>query len=231
MRRLLPHPAPDVDLAEAYAYPASVADGTPWLRANMVASADGAAVGDDGLSGGLSSPADRAVFRALRSLADVVLVGAGTVRAEGYRPARVPVAVVSGRLDVDLAAPLFTAPTHRTVLLTKDDAPADRLAQARAVADVVACGEHRVDPARAVAALVERGHRRLLCEGGPHLLGQVAAAGRLDELCLTLSPLLVSGPAPRVLVGPPVLPPARLRLAHLLEDEGVLFARYLVVRD
>lgn len=225
MRRLLPEPADDVDLASAYAYPPGA---TRWLRANMVTSADGAAAAHDGLSGALSSPADRAVFHLLRDLADVVVVGAGTVRAEGYRPARLPIAVVSGRLDLDLAGPLFTEAEHRTVVLTTASVPAERLAAARAAADVVVCGVDRVDPLLAVAALAERGHRRLLCEGGPRLLGQVAAAGLLDELCLTVAPLLASGEAPRVLFGPPLQPSAPLRLAHLLEEDGTLFARYVV---
>lgn len=223
MRRLLPEPADDVDLAAAYAYPP---EATRWLRATMVASADGAATAADGLSGALSSPADRQVFHLLRDLADVVVVGAGTVRAEGYRPARLPVAIVSGRLDLDLTAPLFTAAEHRSVVLTTAEAPPHRLAKARDVADVVVCGVDRVDPLLAVAALTERGHRRLLCEGGPRLLGQVAAAGLLDELCLTVAPVLASGEAPRVLGGPPLAPAAQLRLGHLLEEDGTLFARY-----
>ncbi|MCU0265656.1 MAG: dihydrofolate reductase family protein [Actinomycetia bacterium] len=228
MRRLLPDPADEVDLADAYAYPAGRAR---WLRANMVASADGAATAADGLSGTLSSPADRRVFHLLRDLADVVVVGAGTVRAEGYRPARLPIAVVSGRLDLDLSAPLLAGTGPRTVVLTTAAVPAERLAAARAVADVVVCGVDRVDPALAVAALAERGHRRLLCEGGPRLLGQLAAAGLLDELCLTIAPLLASGEGPRALAGPPLLPPVPLRLDHLLEEDGALFARYVVRRD
>ncbi len=225
MRRLLPSPSTDVDLVDAYAYPPE----RPWLRANMVASVDGAATAE-GLSGGLSGEADRRVFGVLRSLADVVLVGAGTVRAEGYRPAALPIAVVSNRLDLDLSAPLFTAAAHRTLVLTSGAAVALRLAAVREVADVAICGAERVDPGLAVQALRDRGHARLLCEGGPGLLGQLAVAGLLDELCLTISPVLAGGDASRVLTGLPVAPPARLRLQHLLEDEGFLFARYAVRR-
>lgn len=224
MRRLLPEPSEDVDLAAAYAYP----EGRPWLRANMIASVDGAVTGPDAVSGSLSGPSDRAVFAVLRRAADAVLVGAGTVRAEGYRPAALPIAVVSNRLDLDWSLPLFDAAPHRTVVLTSAAAPADRLAAARAGNDVVLCGDDRVDPARAVAALHERGLTRLLCEGGPVLLAQLAAAGVLDELCLTTAPVLVGGSAGRILAGPD-LDGRPWHLAHLLTDEDSLFARWVRV--
>ena len=102
-------------LAALYAYPDIAPGAAPWLRASMVASVDGAA-SLGGRSGGLSGDADRLVFSVLRSLADVILVGAGTARAEGYRPVRdgevwaslragrapvPPIAVVTGKLDLD----------------------------------------------------------------------------------------------------------------------------------
>ena len=247
MRRLLPT-TPDVTdlttlegLAEAYAYPESVDRGRPWLRANMVASLDGASR-LDGLSDGLSSEADKRIFGVLRALADVVLVGAETVRAEGYRPARaradfaaareangqatVPaIAVVTGRLDLDLTSPLFTEPLVPTLVVTAASAPADALKAAERVADVVVAGDERVDPAAMVAALTERGWTRLLTEGGPGLLGQLTAAGVLDELCLSLAPLLASGDAPRISHGPAALA-ERMDLVSLLEEKGFLFARY-----
>ena len=116
MRRLLP-PGGAVELASAYAYRDDGAGGHT-VRANMVSTVDGAASGIDGLSGTVSGEADRRVFRTLRQLADVVLVGAGTARAEGYRPAALPIAVVSGRLDLDLSAPLYAAAEHRTIVIT-----------------------------------------------------------------------------------------------------------------
>ncbi|MFC1414905.1 pyrimidine reductase family protein [Streptacidiphilus sp. N1-12] len=247
MRRLLPTASDVTDLttlqglAEAYAYPEAVTRGRPWLRANMVSSLDGAAR-LDGLSDGLSSEADKRIFGVLRALADVVLVGAETVRAEGYRPARaraefaaareangqaaVPaIAVVTGRLDLDLKSPLFTEPLVPTLVVTAASAPADALRAARQVADVVIAGDERVDPAAAVAALAERGWTRLLTEGGPGLLGQLTAAGVLDELCLSLAPLLAAGDAPRISHGPAALA-ERMDLVSLLEEKGFLFARY-----
>jgi riboflavin biosynthesis pyrimidine reductase len=222
VRRLLPEPSDDVDLAAAYACP----EGHPWLRANMVTSVDGAMTGPDARSGSLSGPADRAVFRVLRRAADAVLVGAGTVRAEGYRPAALPIAVVSNRLDLDWSLPLFDNAPQRTLVLTSAAAPADRLAAARVGTDVVLCGEERVDPALAVAALHQRGLTRLLCEGGPSLLAQLGAAGLLDELCLTTAPVLVGGTAGRILAGPE-LDGRPWHLAHLLTDEDSLFARWV----
>jgi riboflavin biosynthesis pyrimidine reductase len=228
MRRLLPASASDgrVDLAQAYANPAAGQS----LRANMVATADGAASGGDGLSGSLSGAADKRVFRTLRGLADVVLVGAGTARAEGYRPAKLPIAVVSGRLDLDVAAPLYAAAEHRTIVLTCEQAPQDKLARLREVADVAVCGDAEVDVTQAVAALRGRGLGHVLCEGGPTLLRQLVEAGLLDELCLTVAPLLAGGKAARILAGLPLGSPAELSLTQLLEDEGWLFARYAVRR-
>jgi riboflavin biosynthesis pyrimidine reductase len=213
----------------------------------MIHSVDGAAE-VDGLSGGLSAPADREVFAVLRALADVILVGAGTVRDEKYQAARVRpalaglragrpavprIAVLSGRLDLDLDASLFTGVTAdtRTIVITSAAAPADRRAAAADRAEVIITGKGQVDVAAAVAALAARGHRRILAEGGPHLLGQLAAAGLLDEFCVTVSPVLAGGQAGRIIQGPPGSgAPARLDLAHVLTDDGYLFCRYLVRR-
>jgi riboflavin biosynthesis pyrimidine reductase len=231
------------DLAGLYAYPARDGAGRPWVRANMIESADGAAA-VDGLSGGLGGPADREVFGLLRALAGVILVGAGTARAERYRPARVaprwaalrtgrtatpPIAVLSGRLDLDPAGPLLAeAPAGaRTIVITAESAPADRRAEVARHADVIIGGEHEVSAAAAVSALAARGYREILAEGGPHLLGQLAAAGLIDELCVTLSPVLAGGPAGRIIQGP-ASAPGRMALAHVLADGDYLLCRYLL---
>jgi riboflavin biosynthesis pyrimidine reductase len=233
------------ELAEAYAYPAGppAPDGL-WLRANMVSTLDGAAQ-HDGRSKALSSAADMRVFGLLRGIADAVMVGAETVRQEGYRPARVRdalaerrtaagqapapvIAVVTASLRLDFSLPLFASPAVRTLVLTGAAAPPERIRDAeKAGAEVVVAGDGPgVDPARAVRALAERGHRRLLTEGGPRLLGQFVAAGVLDELCLTVSPTLTSGPAQRIAGGPALAVPERFALASLLEEDGFLFTRY-----
>jgi riboflavin-specific deaminase-like protein len=230
MRQLLPEAVAAVDPAPIYGgAPRPAPADRPWVMANMVASLDGS-VAVSGRSGPLGNAADRAVFHLLRSLSDVVLVGAGTARAERYGPARgahpPPIAVVSRSLDLDLSTPLFASDAG-TVVVTCAAADPERRAALSERVDVVVAGEDRVDVTAAVAALGERGHRLVLCEGGPRLLTEVVTAGLLDELCLTIAPLLAAGDGPRALEGPALLPPLPWRLATLLEDDGTLFARYL----
>jgi 5-amino-6-(5-phosphoribosylamino)uracil reductase len=233
------------ELAAVYAYPEPGPQGRePWLRANMVATLDGAGP-HQGRTEPISSAADTRIFSTLRALADVVIVGAETVRMEGYRPARaraelaglreaagqgpVPaIAVVSASLELDFSLPLFTSPLVPTLILTGAAADPDRTAAAeQAGARVVTAGDGvGVDPARTVRALAELGHTRLLTEGGPRLLGQLVASGVLDELCLTVSPMLTAGDAQRIAGGPAVAVPRRFTLSGLLEEEGFLFSRY-----
>ncbi|MFF8811027.1 pyrimidine reductase family protein [Streptomyces pactum] len=255
MRRLFPLPSGSTpaetddrewtleELADAYAYPAAHHPGG-WLRANMVSALDGAAH-HEGRSQPLSCPTDMRIFGVLRGLADAVVVGAETVRREGYRPARAreafaarraaagqppapAVAVVSAGLDLDFTLPLFTRPLVPTLVLTGEQAPADRVAAARAAgAEVLVAGSGAgVDPAAVVGALAAHGYTRLLTEGGPRLLGQFAAAGVLDELCLSLAPLMVSGDAARITNGPVLTDPERFTLDSILEEDGFLFTRY-----
>jgi riboflavin biosynthesis pyrimidine reductase len=207
----------------------------------MVASADGAA-SLDGRSGGLSGPADRMLFTVLRSLADLILVGAGTVRAERYRPvqaaeiwaglrpanAPVPtIAVVTGRLDLDPDSRLLTgtAPDAQTIVITKGTAPPDQRAAIAKHARVIEAGQDRLDFGAAVKALHELGYASILTEGGPSLLGHLAAADLIDELCLTTSPVLAAGSASRI-AGTASAPVAQLSLVHVLHDDGYLFSRY-----
>lgn len=223
----------DAELAGLYAYPAG-----PALRANMVASADGAAT-LDGASAGLSSAADRHVFALLRTLADVILVGAGTARAEHYAPVRIqelwghlrehrtptpPIAVITGRMDLDLTSPLFTAAPAdaRTMIITTS-----RAAAASSDSEVIVAGEETVDLTLAVKALHDRGYQHILAEGGPGILGELTGAGLVDELCLTVGPLLAGPGAPRIVTGPPAPRPVPLSLGHVIEAEGFLLCRYL----
>lgn len=243
MRMILPQAGDELDdfgLADAYAFPA---EPERWLRTNMVMSADGAGA-VDGLSGGLSGPGDKRVFGILRVLADVVLVGSGTAVAESYKPARprpalaslragrpatATIAVISGSLDLDLDSPLFAdAPADaRTIVITREAAAPDLRTDTAKVADVIVAGQDKVDLAAALAALADRGLRRVNCEGGPHLLTQVAAAGLLDELTLTVSPLL-AGPGPgRIVAGAAFASASPLTLAQVLTEDGFLFCRYL----
>jgi riboflavin biosynthesis pyrimidine reductase len=226
------------DLPRLYAYP----DGR-WLRANMVATADGAA-SLNGVTRGISSDTDRRVFALLRTLCDVILVGASTVREEKYKPARPqelwshlrdgrpptpPIAVVTRRLDLDPDSPLITAaPAHaRTIVITTASAPAGRRDQLARHAELIIAGQDTVDLTAAVDALAERGHRRMLAEGGPRLLGQLIEASLVDELCLTIGPLLAGPGAGRIVAGAGAgSPPLPLTLAHVMEDDGFLLCRY-----
>jgi riboflavin biosynthesis pyrimidine reductase len=224
MRQLLPTPVDPVDPMAVYG-DLPVAPGRPAVRLNMIASVDGATT-LAGVSGGLGGPADHTLFAVLRSLAEVVLVAAGTVRAERYGPSSTPIAVVSRSLRLDWDAPFFAAPLARPIVVTVAQAPADRLAQAAALADVVVAGDRDVDLAAALAAFADRGWRAVLAEGGPTLNGQLARAGLLDELCLTLSPRLAGGDAKRILDGPSLHAAAGLQLCSVCEQDQFLFLRY-----
>ncbi|MFI8264220.1 MULTISPECIES: pyrimidine reductase family protein [unclassified Streptomyces] len=231
------------ELAEAYAYPELGPEGH-WLRANMVSTLDGAAQ-HDGRSQPISSETDMRIFGTLRALADVVVVGAETVRQEGYRPARAreafaarraaagqgpapAIAVVTASLDLDFSLPLFTSPLVPTLVVTGAAASAERVAAAAAAgAEVVLAGDGAaVDPARIAGELADRGLRRQLTEGGPRLLGQFVAADALDELCLTIAPMLAAGGAQRISGGPSVAVPHRLAPASVLEEAGFLYTSY-----
>ena len=213
----------------------------PWLLLDMISSADGA-THIDGTSGALGSEGDHVVFRAIRAVADVILVAAGTVRSENYRPVRAtedirtariargqtPVArlaILSRHLDFDFDADLFTSDIP-PLLLTTNAAPPSALRRAEAITEVVRFDGDRVDMAAAVRALGVRGANIVLAEGGPTLNGQLHDAGLIDELCLTLSPMLVGTDAARVIDGA-ALNLQRLALDRVLEEDGWLFLRYV----
>ena len=227
MRQLLPFPRDPVDLAALYG-DLPPAGTRPTVRLNMIASIDGATA-VAGVSGGLGGPADHELFAVLRSQADVVLVAAGTVRAEHYGPAQVPVAVISRSCRLDWDSPFFTAAVTPPIVVTVSQAPVLERKKAEDVADVIIAGEQDVDLAVTLGALAERGFARVLAEGGPSLNGQLTAAGLLDELCLTVSPLLVGGDAKRILAGPGPQGAGSgpgWRLHSLCEQDGFLFLRY-----
>lgn len=219
-----------------------------WVRANFVMSADGA-VEVSGRSGSLGGPDDRLVFACLRAAADVVLVGSGTVRAEDYGMVRideerrkrrvrggqgpaVPIAVVTNRAELPPGAKLFgqsAAAGVPVLVYTSTAAPQRARAALREVAEVVVCGEDAVDDQAVLADLAERRLCRVLCEGGPTIVGRLLRSGVLDELCLTVAPVL-AGPGRLGLLGAePLAAAISLRRTHLLgSDDGTLFGRYLV---
>lgn len=244
VRSLLPPADGEVDLAAAYA--PAVPAGATFVRANMISSVDGA-IAVHGRSGLLGGPADRRVFHVLRSLADVVLVGAGTARTEGYGPVRCsddvraarrergqaavpPVAVVTRSGVLDWTSPFFTEAEARPIVFLGADADPGARRRAEEVADVVVAGDAGVEVGRVIGHLRDAGLRSVLLEGGPGLNAEVVAAGLLDELCLTLAPRLVGGTGPRVLSGDELGSALDLSLRQLLEEDGFLFARLAVRR-
>lgn len=240
---LWPDPAERLDdeqVLERYAVPPG-----PWLRMNFVESLDGA-VTREGRSGALGGDGDRRVFGLLRRLADVVVVGAGTARAEGYAAMRLgdrsaawrldhgaaahPVlALVSGRLDLDPASPMFTDAPVRPLVYTVPGASPERRAALAEVADVVdaelVIDPGTVDPRRVRDDLVTRGLPRIHAEGGPSLFGAAIAAGVVDELCLTLAPSLEGGDAGRI-AHAPTPAPTGMALAGVLRAGDELLLRY-----
>lgn len=234
-----------VDVLGAYSPPAAAGRNQPFVRCNMISTIDGA-ITLEGRSGLLGGPADRRVFQTLRSWADVVLVGAGTVRTEGYGPVRLeedlreqreargctpvpPIATVTRSGNLDWTAPFFTEAEQRPIVFTTDDAhrPGHGGEQ---VADVVVAGHDRVDIRLVIDHLFSAGFRSILLEGGPAINAQVVHAQLLDELCLTFAPRLVAGSGPRVLAGPEIMPPLDVDLVHILEEDGFLFYRLAVRR-
>lgn len=229
-------------LFDAYGLPDRA---TPRIRMNFVMSLDGA-VTLDGRSGGLGDPADRLAMGVLRTLADVVLVGAGTVRAEGYGGLRLRaenrawrrehglpeaprIAIVSSALELDPADAVFAEAEGRPLVLTHEASDPARRAALAEVAELVDCGVERVEPALVRDALAERGMPQILCEGGPHLFGALLDVDLVDELCLSLSPLLVSGSAGRIAQGLSQQT-RRMHLVHAIPARDLLLLRYARAR-
>jgi riboflavin biosynthesis pyrimidine reductase len=248
MRFLEPGTEVEDALAPYAAVDRTRVSGRCWVTAHMVTGLDGCAA-VKGRVGALSTAPDKALFADMRTLADVVLVGARTVREEGYGPVRLsadrsetrvargltaapPLAIVTRSLDLDWKSRAFAdaAPESRTIVVTCADAPAERLAEAREVAEVLVVGRGSVDPGELFSQLAARGQQHVLCEGGPSLLGELVMAGHVDELCLTVSPMMGGDPLP-VAVFPPGAELTGFSLQHVLRDGDSLFLRYEVDRD
>jgi riboflavin biosynthesis pyrimidine reductase len=242
MRALLPNAADHVDVANALWTESRHRPDRPWLLTNMISSVDGAAT-VEGRSGALGGPADQAMFKALRGVADVVLVGAGTVRAERYGPPKLDeptvarridagrdplprIAMVSGSLDIDPDLPVFEDPALRPLVITHAQHDQARRTVLEEVADVWEIGEDTVDVTKVMGAFAAAGAGVVLCEGGPSLLGQLHVADLVDEWCVTLGPVAAAGAARRIATT--ATPEVRqLTLDRLWEDDGLLFLRYL----
>jgi riboflavin biosynthesis pyrimidine reductase len=213
-----------------------------WVALCMVSSLDGAAA-VDGLSGGLGGEADRLALQRLRASHDVTLVGAGTVRDEGYGPmggsedrradrvrrglapvARLAIVTRSGRLDPDLR--VFSDPAQLPLVLTSAAADAEALERLDGRADIHVLGDDTLDGPTIIEHLAAAGLRRIVCEGGPSLNQALLSADLVDELFLTLAPVLVGGEAPRIIGGPDGDADRTFRPVSILEHEGDLLVRY-----
>jgi riboflavin-specific deaminase-like protein len=251
MRSLLPARPGEV---EPYDFYRPAEPRAPWLRVNMVASVDGRVTDRDGVSGGLGSAGDLAAFRAQRALADAILVGAGTVRAENYGPHRIhrsvaqrrradgrerpaSIVVVSMSLDLDPGSPLFAEAAVPTIVITSASSSPERRERLSAVGEVIVAGDGRVDLTCGLAQLRSRGLAHLLCEGGPILNTALLQAGLVDELCLTLAPRLMDGRGKRIVedsaVPAPTVPAVptgstTLALTGLGEHGDEVFLRYRI---
>ena len=249
MRQLYPDARDSVDPADVYgAADRAPRPDRPWVLLNMVSSADGATV-INGVSEHLGGPGDREIFLYLRSLADGILAGAGTVRAEGYGPPKVRnehraarqargqallprLCIATRSAGFDWSASVFNDERTRPVILAPATADPQRLEQARSHADVIAVGEPDLDVPAALRALLALGIDVLLCEGGPSLNAGLLEAGVVDELCLTVSPKLVGeGGGSTIVDGAKLSPPADLQLASVVEQDGDVFLRYLLRRS
>jgi riboflavin-specific deaminase-like protein len=218
----------------------------PYVVANMVATADGHGA-LAGRTRELSSPADRRLFHELREQVDAVMAGTATIAIERYGPlvrdeerverrvarglAPQPLAVTASRsLELPVTVPLFENPDSRVVVLAGAGGEAPP-AQAELIVERVPGPDERTIDLLAGLERLRAGHgvRTLLLEGGPTLLGAMLEAGIVDELLLSLAPLLVGGgPEPAIVEGPPLPEPVRMRLLSLLEEDDFLFARYAV---
>lgn len=244
MRQLFPDPMTVDDVASLYLNDARErSDGRPWVAINMATTLDGATA-LDGVSGGIGGPGDHSVFHALRSAADIILAGAGTIRAENYGPVRVPTEHLAARRAAGRDAPgklasisrscafdpesrLFGDPTQRPLIYTVETAPAARVEALSAVAEIVVVGHDAVDLDAVFADMGRRGARTVVCEGGPSLNGQLIGAGLVDEWCVTLGPLLAGGPSARAAHGATAGPAHAFHLDRLVTDGRDLLARYV----
>ena len=199
----------------------------PFVRVNLVTALGGQAVGEDGTSESLTGGIDRILLGVLRRTADVVLVGAGTLRAERLgMPRSAELAVATLRKDLDPAVlPDATADGRRPIVLCPASSASALRSRLGDRARVLAVDDPAASPEGLVEALRAEGLTRVVCEGGADLAGRLLASGVVDELDLTTAPVLAKGAGVLRSPGPPAT------LAGLLRDEtDRLYARWRLPR-
>lgn len=239
MLRHLQEASGPVDLLDMVFAEERGAVGRPWLMYNMVASVDGATAVEGG-SSALNDEDDKALFSALRALPDVILVGAATVRAENYGPIELDeerrarrgrhglspiprLVIATASLSVEPDMRVFTDPKNRPTVITGQDVDGERLDTISGVAEVVQLAQ--LDPESILDSLGEP--KIVLCEGGPTLNGQLISAGFIDEMNLTMSPMIAVGESRRIAHGNELSPPAEMELVRILRGSRSLFLRYV----
>lgn len=239
LRPFNPSPDPVDDLLGLYLDDERVVEARPWVMMNFVSSIDGGTA-FDGRSSRLSDEDDQELFKTLRALPDVILVGAATVQAEDYGPVMLdderrgrrlaagltefPVlAIVSGRLSLDPEARVFSDSDHRPMVITGPDAEPAKLAMLGDAADMIILDE--ITPTAILTRLAAAAV--IHCEGGPRLAGQFVAAGLVDEMHITVAPKMISGTSARIAHGPSPDAPFGMKLDRALVGEQSLFLRYL----
>ncbi len=213
------------------------------VRVNMVASLDGAAA-FGGRVRPLSDQVDHQLLRAMRAYADVVLVGAGTVRAETYGPVQLTEEQARYRLErwgtrhttADRRRHTNGQPSagfaivRRSCQADRRHHPTSRRSpggqHSGESADIVIAGDDRVEMPTLIAALRDRGFGRILCEGGPTLLHDLVTHDLVDEMCLTLAPRLAGPQTLSASSGPTVQAPRTLSLERALINDDFLYLRY-----
>lgn len=243
MDQIFPNPVDDVDPKQILETDERQSiSGRPWVAMNMISSIDGA-IEVDGVSGGLGGPPDKRMFSALRAMADVILVGAGTVIAEDYRRPQTPpaiqelrvargqsalpqIAIVSNSLSIEPSQRVFDAEAPPLVI-THSAASPQRRGELSAVAHVIVAGDEAVDLGKALRLLHDNGTNVVLLEGGPRLNNAMLSAQLVDEMFVSISPMAVGGTSGRMIVGNHTEVPLPMALSRVLHEEGFLFLRYL----
>jgi riboflavin-specific deaminase-like protein len=240
-----PGPISQDALVRIYRHDPATEPGRVRLRTNFACTLDGSIMGADGRSGSINTPSDRVVFAVHRALADVIVVGAGTVRAEGYRAvdlapwqrdlraasalAPYPTLVIisaSGQVDPAVATPL-EGDGGPVMIMTRERA-GGRLEEFRDTdVEVIRLPGEQLELRSAMSILADRGLTRVLCEGGPGLHRDLLAADLVDEVSLTIAPLMVAGDGARSTRGAFIPAAPRFVLQHAIHaDDEALFTHY-----